>query len=483
MKLISYFSEFLRDTVNLNQARLDTLEDSVNAIETFISEADWAPRVWRFEPQGSWANDTIIKPVEGKEFDADLLAIVAPVEGWQAADYVETLADLFRESGRYKDMVEKHDYCVRVVYAGHRRIDVAPCVRGRVVEGQLEVCNRVNDEFRRTEPTLFTEWLTEKNGYSGKNAFRKVTRLVKYLRDITRRFDCSSVVLTTLLGMQINWNDKDTDGFADVPSTLKTVFGRLDDWMQVRPNKPVISNPSLSSEDFAESMSQDAYAKLREVVHDLRARIDEAFAAEGIQASVVAWQKVFGTQFGKGALISVKAELTEEASVVEKMLSTTAWHDDKLVDKIIRYGRWLWAPRFDRPKHMSRPIWPRADIVSERVYVSAVWQQSQHAPTSTAQPVRDFDQLSAGGGLWFDVTVNNHEVLPPGYSVRWRITNTGASAMAIGQGRGGFEWPTEGNKRWEGLMYRGVHLTEAFIIRDSDNRLVGQSAPFHVMIT
>jgi hypothetical protein len=36
--------------------------------------------------------------------------------------------------------------------------------------------------------------------------------------------------------------------------------------------------------------------------------------------------------------------------------------------------------------------------------------------------------------------------------------------------------------RWESLKYRGVHLVEAFIIRKRDDRIVGQSEAFRVMI-
>ena len=36
--------------------------------------------------------------------------------------------------------------------------------------------------------------------------------------------------------------------------------------------------------------------------------------------------------------------------------------------------------------------------------------------------------------------------------------------------------------RWERLSYRGVHMVEAFLIRKSDDTLVGRSAPFYVVI-
>ena len=159
MKLIGHFADFLRETVNLNQTRLDNLESSVDAIETFVKESVWAPRVWKFIAHGSWAHGTIIKPVEGKEFDADLLVIVDPVEGWSAADYVSTLGAIFAASGVYKDKVEVFDYCVTINYAGHRKIDIAPCVRGRVNKDELEVCNAGDNMFERSEPDLYSSAL------------------------------------------------------------------------------------------------------------------------------------------------------------------------------------------------------------------------------------------------------------------------------------------------------------------------------------
>jgi hypothetical protein len=56
-----------------------------------------------FEEQGSWAHGTIIRPVDGAEFDADLLVMVQPAERWTAADYVEELGKIFAGNGVYAD--------------------------------------------------------------------------------------------------------------------------------------------------------------------------------------------------------------------------------------------------------------------------------------------------------------------------------------------------------------------------------------------
>jgi len=489
MKLINYFSEFLTDTVNLNQNRIDTLEASVDAIKRFIGEADWKPRVWKFVEQGSWAHNTIIRPVDSKEFDADLLVIIDPIEGWTAENYVSTLGDTFKASGLYKGKVEVWDYCVTIVYATDRRIDIAPCVRGRKIADRLEVCNRTINDFERTEPVKYTDWFNAKNGYSGSNSFRKVTRLIKYLRDVRDDFACPSVLLTTLIGERIHWSDAGAAEFKDVPTTLRTIMRRLDTWLQARPRRPQVPNPELISEDFAASLTDEAYADLRTAVNELRVKIDTAYETQGKFASILAWREIFGDKFAKGITV-LSYSLTESADedevdedsnvLLAGLIRSDAHHDSRIVDMVARAGRWLWKPSLDRPSHMRQPIWPRADIVSDRVQIIATWRPNRNAPEGRG--IEDFEQVPGRGGLWFDVLVNDGQWLPSGHSVRYRITNTGAVAMALGKGRGGFETPQEGTRRWEPLEYRGVHLAEAFVIRDGDGRLVGQSRPFHVVI-
>lgn len=487
MKLIEHFADFLRDTVNLNQTRIDNLEASVESIKTFIKSSDWKPRVWKFVEQGSWAHDTIIRPVEGSEFDADLLVEVDHVPGWTAADYISSLEEVFNQSELYKDKVKGWEYCVTITYAGFRKIDIAPCIRSRESAEILEVCNAETNRFQRSEPIAYTEWFNERNSYSGNNSFRKVTRLIKYLRDIRKDFSCPSVLLTTLIGNQISWSDKGSAHFADIPTTLKTIIGRLDDWLQAQPVKPYISNPKLISEDLAENFSQEEYATFRTAINVIRSQIDDAFAHEERYASILGWRKVFGEKFAKGiSILSMTEEFDgfeydqDENVLLAGVLKEDAWHDSRVVNLLGQLGRWIWKAKFDRPKHMHAPIWQMADIVSDRVNVHAVWQAQRNA--TTQREVSDFETLTGNGGLWFDVTINENAPLPTGYYVRYRITNTGSVALSLGKGRGGFETPQEGTRRWEALEYSGVHLTEAYVIRSADSKIVGISSPFHVVI-
>lgn len=483
VKLVEQFRSFLKDTVNLNQDRISRLEANVEALQRFVRSADWGPDIRGFEEQGSWAHGTIIKPVDGGEFDADLLIMVDPVDGWSAADYVQNLGAKFRESGTYKDQTKVWDYCVTVTYAGDRKVDLAPCVVDRLWAGSLEVCNRKSDAFERSEPVQYTAWLKERNTYSGSNSFRKVTRLLKYLRDIKTTFTCPSVLLTTLLGMQIGYWDRDSDAFADVPTTLRTVMQRLDDWLQGRPLKPSIQNPHLSSEDFAEALTQQQYANFRNFIHKYRGWIDEAYEAEDRDESISAWQRIFGDEFAKGEAVKATKSIAEAAdsSLRSGLLSSTAPAPTQdLVERVRQFGISILPSIFNRQPHMREPPWTRAISVSADIRIIASW----HASRSTAQgtPVQNGAVLQARGGLWFEARLATGQPIPYGYRVHWRITNTGAVAEARRAKRGGFYPSDADSRRWEELQYRGVHISEAFVVRVGDSLLVAQSAPFNVVI-
>lgn len=167
MKLINQFKEFLNDVVNLNDTRINLLDDSVEAIKKFIRDSDWTPKLIEFVEHGSWAHGTIIKPLEGRPFDADLVVFVELVDGWGAKDYVDELGKVFRASGTYEDKIRVWDYCVTVEYAQERKIDIAPCVVGRAAPDSLEVCNRKSNTFEDTNPKEYTRWVKAKNAVIG----------------------------------------------------------------------------------------------------------------------------------------------------------------------------------------------------------------------------------------------------------------------------------------------------------------------------
>jgi len=481
MKLIALFDDFLRDEVNLNKTRVETLEKSVDAIEDFIDGSSWAPTIQEWRTQGSWAHKTIIKPTDGGEFDADLLVFVTEVTGWTPADYINTLYQAFRASTVYEQKVRRWSHCVTITYANESKIDIAPCIVNRGGYPGYEVCNRDAGLFERSEPIQYTDWLIAQNSYSGSNSFRKVTRIIKYLRDIKTTFTCPSVLLTTLLGNLISPADIDSDEFADTPTALKTMFGRLDAWLSLRPTKPRVANPFLLTEDFASSLDDDQYANLRTMIAKYRGWIDDAYDEADRNESIAKWQRVLGESFASG--VAVEAAKSVSSTAIAKIRETMAdayRFGNDLVSLVKNLGASALPPGFNRLPHMHRPRWSVAAGTSFTVNVRAtLWASREFGQIGSIQSLQ---ALSSGRGLRFEAVNNVGIPFGSDYVIQWRVSNTDQQAYDRNALRGGFYRSDRPGVRWEELAYRGVHLVEAFLIRARDDTLCGQSEPFYVMI-
>lgn len=354
MKLISHFNTFLNDTVNLNPSRISLLEDRISTIRDVLSDSDYRPRIRRFSAQGSWAHKTIIKPPKDKDFDADLVVLIDEVEDWEPADYVDELYKTFKDHKTYADIASRGTRCVQLDYKGDFHLDVVPCIQ--TIQGErrsYRICNRRENTFEATAPEAYTAWLADRNRLTGNNMLRKVVRLVKYQRDVKTTFSVKSILLTTLLGEQIRSFDEyyRDDFFPDVPTALKSIADRLDDFLQANPSMPIVRNPVLSEEDFNRHWAQDTYESFRERIHEYKGWIDDAYTDPNRDESISKWRRVFGDDFAKG-------EVSEKASsVAEGVLDKGATSRD-LVRAIKERGVRILEFIPNSFPHIKRAPWP-----------------------------------------------------------------------------------------------------------------------------
>lgn len=479
MKLIKDFNAFLTDTVNLNSTRFDQLESSIEAIKAAVRELDWKPTIVGFAAQGSWAHKTIIKPLPGDPFDADLLVYVKPVDDWEAKDYINELYSEMSKLGLYKDKIRRYSHCITIEYAGERSIDVAPCVKERVHADVWEVCNRDANTFEKSNPLDYTDWLIQRNSICGGNHFRKATRLLKYLRDIKTNFTCPSFLLTTLLGMQVNTWDQGSASFADLPTTLKTLVGRLDDWLQANPSRPIVRNPVLPEEVQSNAWDDTKYLNFRAKINLYRVWVDDAYDEADREESIGKWQRVFGEEFAAQTTLERASSVSKSAlSVVNGNPLASGMAD--LVDLVKKIGRAALPAGFERLPHMRRPRWrattgPKLTInVGAQIWTSRYGQKigklASLAPNHSEYWVR------------FCATNSMGLPFPDSYRVEWRVTNTDEVARRANQLRGDYYPSHDPGIRWEQLSFRGVHMVEAFLIRHADDTLLGKSEPFYVVI-
>ena len=341
----------------------------------------------------------------------------------------------------------------------------------QVVSGnsrQFFACNSRDNKFEETAPENYTSWFVERNRIVGENYLRKVVRLLKYLRDVKGSFSVKSILLTTLAGIQIGDADEllsDTF-FSDLPTSIKTIINRLDDFLQAQPIIPVIENPVLRGEDFNRHWDQAKYENFRNKIHQYREWIDDAYDETENDESIAKWRMVFGDGFAPGVAIK------ESSSVLAPLFAFA----DRWIAAIRDQGLRVLETFPTKQEHVAAPLWP----VEDRIPVTV---RAGEASLKNGEVERE---LSSGMfvpvGRWIKFTAQCPSGLPTDFRVWWQVANTGGHAARAGHLRGGF-WPSMSpGVRWEPTRYRGVHWVEAFVVNRRTDRCVGKSDPFFIVI-
>lgn len=302
MKLTSHFNHFLTETVNLNKANLDKLESSVDAIYAALrADEEVGGLIESKIPQGSWAHRTIIKPRPGLEFDADVLLEFSEVSAWteDPRSYRNAVDQALGRHGTYAGMPrERKCRCVRLNYAGDFHVDLVPYIVH--ADGSETIVNADDNVFEPTNPDGFTAWIGEKDAIAEGN-LRKVIRIMKYLRDHKATFSGTrSIILTTLLGERVAGANVAADPgcYKDVPTTLVRVVADLDEWLQARPKRPPIEDPSNSGTTFDHRWNDATYRALRDRIPEYAGDFQDAFDDPDEDSSLKKWRTLFGDGFG-----------------------------------------------------------------------------------------------------------------------------------------------------------------------------------------
>ena len=293
MKHTKCFQEFLSTEVNLNETRLQRLNQSSSAVDTFLSENLEAYQ--KTERQGSYGLKTIIKPVGTREYDADTLLYMDSDDDKEPKDYINDVYDCLKQNGNYEDKVHRRTRCVYIDYAGDFHLDLVPCITD---EEQHYICNNKDNCFEDTDGTGYRDWFNEKTRITNGD-LKRVTRLLKFLRDHKGNFSVKSILLTTLIGNSVYAYDEGSENFKDIPTSLKTISNRINSFLQNNPLMPEICNPVLPTESFTRHWDQDKYRHFREMFDLYNTKINEAFNAKDHNTSVKKWRELFNDNFGE----------------------------------------------------------------------------------------------------------------------------------------------------------------------------------------
>lgn len=432
MKLTAYWKHFL-EQVNLNQSRIDQLDDRVTAITNFLQgETGFGSDAEDVIPQGSYAQKTILKPVGAHEFDADVLLQMTEQDDWEPCDYVAELYRKFRGSSTYKELVSRRTRCVVVNYANEFHVDVVPYL---VRDDGHWITNRAENKLENTNPEGFNDWLDARDRIATRRLV-EVIRVMKYLRDFKQTFSVRSVVLSFLLADRVSELRKLTSPgcYADLPTAFVTIVEDLDAWLQARPWLPPLTDPSCPSQNFHDRWNQEEYANFRNKIHDYAAKARNAYdlpQSEGVEASVKAWQELFGPKFCKPPAAK---SLAEAAS-----LSASTADNEQDIEVDLGFPISLGAG-------YEVVVRGRVRKKSDRLFG---YDLARHG-----------NRVKKSRSLAFEIT---RCTVPKPYDIYWKVRNDGEEAARLRALRGQIKLGSEYHS--ETTAYRGNHYVEVYIVK------------------
>lgn len=431
---IREFNLLLRDHVNLNQSRLDTLHSRVSSLDTALEESTILEDKLEGSliPQGSFAHRTIIKPLSGNDFDADVLLPMAEQDEWEPKKYTLELKNALDAVPRYAEKTVLGKRCVTIDFANDFHIDVVPFIER--ADGLTYITHRTRNEFIRQDPTAFTDWFNEQNSTTNGHLIR-VIRLVKWLRDRSS-IDCPSVVLSALLAERVK-SFAGIDDYGNVATTFTALLEDLRDYLELHSEPPWVDD--RIGQNLADRLTQTGFDNLKSQLKRWARLAREALDAAASE-SVDRWKKLFGDSFG---VSSASSTLALSASAAP----ATPTYEHQIVP-----GELSITERFGYPERRSA-----ADTFRIVGRMSPTKKgRGRYRPLSA-----NGNLVPIGRSLQFEI--EGCTVQEP-YDVYWKVRNAGPEAASRKAFRG--EILKRGNQIQETSDFPGPHWVQAWIVKD-----------------
>jgi len=246
--------------------------------------------------QGSFAIDTVVKPLKGDEFDVDMVVEFDMKKEMGAIAFYNELYKTF-EQGRYSPIVEKYRNNIRINYKNNYHFDIMPSIPVSPKSESLNAPDLKKEDWVIRSPKLFAKWFLERakqisvhnrnlniiikagkfivhdadvsplakpTSYENKAPLNRVVQLFKRARDVyfysEEDFIPQSVVITTLVGSYYSGEYSIAQAFINISIKLK----------QLVENNIFfdVLNPVCSVENFTEKwkIERDYYDNFKKFI-------------------------------------------------------------------------------------------------------------------------------------------------------------------------------------------------------------------------
>lgn len=292
MRLEGAFNDF-HDAISLSPLSEDRINSAWGRLHTFLTDK-YRLRDEFVYIQGSYANDTAVKPAdEDGEYDLDIVCLCVP-PGTTAEAAIDNLTAVLSQDADLEARIERNATgrpCVRLRYADDPEgfgfhVDVVPA-RGTDPTGVIEVPMRGREGWRESSPYAYTLWCQQQP-----ELFRRVVRMLKRWRDVHGDGSIASIVLQVLTATHL-----DSYATSDAEAIAGTLINLRDALAQSPASPPEILNPALDSENLADRWKAEDYVKFRGELDEAVQLASQALAATVEQECHDLWSEMFGEDF------------------------------------------------------------------------------------------------------------------------------------------------------------------------------------------
>ncbi len=424
LDLSAHFDRFV-ENVSLGEPQVGRMNSAAASIRDFLIDAYGLQRGAVFI-QGSYANGTSVEPIEGGEYDVDIVSI--SVDTTTTADAALTqLERVFKADGRFAARVKLKNPCVRLEYAddniGKFHVDVVPVRRSSSADASLDAPRR-GDGWHPTAPQEYTAWCRQQGA-----PFARTVKAMKRWRDEqqTVRSAIKSIVLQVLISKYMPVVGGDAFRLSEAFRLM-----HLDLSGMSRP--PIVSNPVLPSENLADRWSAESFQNFVRELKEAVEWSEAATHASDLVEAVEAWRELLGDDFPEMPPTNLGVRLADYSHAQSPAgMGWIEQHD-------ARYG----------------------------VSITATQQRGKRGQNQSGYRSNG-PLIFAGHKLRFaaEVTAPNH------VDVWWQVANTVGHARGQSGLRGdifrakrldGKPSPNQA-ENWESTSYTGSHLIRAMLVR------------------
>ena len=434
--------------------------------------------------QGSFRLGTVVQPVDDEcGYDIDLVCqLEIAKEQITQKDLKSRVGERLKKRADLKEILESSRRCWVLNYSADQSIpnfhmDVLPSIpNAEHPPSGILLTDTELVRWQKSNPIAYADWFKSRMSevferrkiefaesikanvedvpdWRIKTPLQRSVQILKRHRDVyfgENENKPISIILTTLAAHAYEGQD-------DIYDALTNITKRMSNFIENRGGVWCVQNPVDPDENFADKWNE--YPERREAFVQWLANAIADFENISKAGSISDGIQMLNESMGRQTMSSVAASLgVPHCGALPPIVRNIP-----LVPALADYS------------HAQRPQWPVTSNYNVKV-IGRVYTKKRRG--KVGRYLKPLGDSSVPKRVW--IKFQAHTDVPPPYSIKWQVVNTGQDAMNNRDPRGDFYDSGEPNVRWESTAYKGTHWVEAFIIKNG--LCVGRSGQILVKV-